>query len=252
MKTGTDRSAAPAAGSQVGRKSRHSARAEAQERALIIQHNLVARLMEVQEEERTAFARELQEDLGQKLAAIQLNMSLLMTGFQDHTQLVARSAVIEELISSSIVTVQRISSELRPVMLDLLGLAAALEWKVQKISKRGGITCKTVIILPEKRVDHTVSTAIFRIVQEALSNVERHSGATHIELNLVERKGWLMLSVRDNGRGLRAEEKNSPLSFGIATMQERAKSLGGKLRIFGSPTQGTALFVRLPLSEKED
>jgi signal transduction histidine kinase len=137
-------------------------------------------------------------------------------------------------------------------MLDLLGLVATLEWKVQKFRKLSKIACKSVILLPEKEVDRTVSTAIFRIVQEALSNVEHHSGATLVELNLVEKKGVLMLSVRDNGRGIQANEKNGLFSLGIASIRERARSLGGKMRIFGSPLRGTALFVRIPLSGKEN
>lgn len=216
------------------------------------QRKLAAHLINVREEERTTIAREIHDELGQMLASLQLNVSLISMEYHDHEQLVARTKAMEQLISSSIMTVQRISSELRPVMLDQLGLADAMEWQAQEFQKKSGIPCKTIILLLEKKVDRGVSTAIFRIFQEALTNIIRHSGATFVRATLVEKKGWLTLSVLDDGRGIADSEKKDLQSFGIAGMRERADAFGGKLKICGSPRYGTALFARIPLAVKED
>jgi hypothetical protein len=219
--------------------------------SLRMQRKLASHLMSAREEERTAVAREIHDELGQMLAALQLNVSLMAQEYRDHAQLVARTKEMENLITSSIMTVQRISSELRPVMLDILGLADAIEWQAKEFQKRSGIPCKTIILLAEKKQDRDISTALYRIFQEALSNVIRHSGATSVQVNLVERKGWLVLTVRDNGRGITEKEKKDVQSLGIAGMLERTETFGGRLRICGTPHQGTALFVRIPLEGKE-
>ncbi|RII27972.1 MAG: histidine kinase [Geobacter sp.] len=230
---------------------RHKKWEEALNVSLSQQRKLASRIMSVREEERTAVAREIHDELGQMLAALQLNVSLMAQEYSDHAQLVARTKAMENLITSSIMTVQRISSELRPVMLDILGLADAIEWQAKEFQKRSGISCKTIILLTEKKQDRDLSTAVYRIFQEALSNVIRHSGATTVQVDLVERKGWLVLTVRDNGRGIAEQEKRDVQSLGIAGMRERAETFGGKLRICGAPQQGTALFVRIPLTGKE-
>jgi signal transduction histidine kinase len=216
------------------------------------QRKLAAHLMATHEEERTVVAHEIHEELGQMLAALQMNVALISMEYHEHAPLVARANMMEQLITSSLMAVQRISSELRPVMLDLLGLADAMEWKAQKFQQKTGIPCKTVIILAEKKVDRAISTAFYRIFQEALSNVIRHSGATLVQMNLMERKGWLTLSVRDDGRGIIEKEKTDLMSLGIAGIRGRTEDLGGKLRIFGSPQYGTALFARIPLTGKGD
>jgi signal transduction histidine kinase len=209
-------------------------------------------LMAIREEERKNIAREIHDDLGQMLASLQLNVSLMAMEHRDNEKIAASTALMEQLISSSILTVQRISSELRPVMLDLLGLAEAMEWQAQEFQKKSGILCKVIILLAEKNVDRDVSTAIYRIFQESLTNVIRHSGATRVQAYLVEKKGYLTLSVCDNGRGIVESEKNNLQTFGIVGMRERAEALSGKLRICGSSRNGTALFARIPSSKKED
>lgn len=216
------------------------------------QRELAAHLMAIREEERTTVAREIHDELGQMLASLQLNVSLITLEYHDHDQLVSRAKAMEQLIASSILTVQRISSGLRPVMLDLLGLADAIEWQAQEFTKLAGIACKTIILPAEMKVERNLATAIYRIFQEALNNVMRHSGATHVHVYLLGRKGWLTLSVRDDGRGISEKEKKDILSLGIAGMRERAEAFGGKLRIFGSPQHGTSLFARMPLAKKED
>ena len=233
-------------------KLQHKKREEKLINSMKQQRKLAAHLMATQEEERTVVAHEINEELGQMLAALQLNVSLISMEYCDNAPLVARANMMEQLITSSLMAVQRISSELRPVMLDLLGLADAMEWKAQKFQQKTGIPCRTVIILADKKVDRAVSTAFYRIFQEALTNVIRHSGATLVQMNLMERKGWLTLSVRDDGRGIFEKEKTNLMSLGIAGIRGRTEELGGKLRIFGSPQYGTALFARIPLAGKGD
>lgn len=220
--------------------------------ALMRQKKLATHLMAIHEEERTAVAREIHEELGQMLAALQLNVSLISMENRDNQQLLARTGTMEQLISSCISTVQRVSSELRPVMLDQLGLADAIEWKAQLFQKKTGIPCKTVIVLSEEKLDRAIATALYRIFLAALSNVTRHSGATSVQVDLVEKKGWLNLSVRDDGRGITEKEKKDLQSFGIAGIRERAEALGGKMRIYGSTQHGVALFVRIPLVSREN
>jgi signal transduction histidine kinase len=177
---------------------------------------------------------------------------MMVQEYRDPTKLASRTRNMEELINSSIRTVQLISSELRPVMLDLLGIADSIDWQVREFQRKTGIVCKTVILLGDKCVNRDVSTAIYRILQEALNNVIQHSGAKHVEVFLLGKKGRLTLVVRDNGRGITAREKNSNRSHGISGMRERSAALSGKLRICGSSQQGTALFARIPLAVKEN
>ncbi|GLI39382.1 PAS domain S-box protein [Geobacter hydrogenophilus] len=216
------------------------------------QRRLSFHLMSAREEERTVVAREIHEELGQMLAALQLNVSLVTKEYLDHAKLVARTQAMEQLITSSIMTVNRISSELRPVMLDILGLADAIEWQAKEFEKKSGIRCKTTVLLTQKKVDRDVSTAVYRIVQEALSNVARHASADHVRVTLVEKIGRLTLSVSDNGRGITEREKNNPQSLGIAGMRERAEAFGGRLRICGSSRQGTTVIARISLAREGD
>jgi PAS domain S-box-containing protein len=213
--------------------------------------NLSANLQFVREEERKAIAREIHDELGQLLASIQMGVSLLAGEYSDHRSLVAKTAEMEIMIANGIKTVQRISSELRPVMLDVLGLAEAFEWQGQEFKKRTGIDCKITVLLMEKVVQADVSIALFRIFQESLTNVQRHSQATKVEACLVERSRNYTLTVRDNGRGITVAEIQSSQSIGLIGIRERVFILGGKMKIFGSPDRGTALFVRVPVKPRE-
>ncbi|KAB0670440.1 PAS domain S-box protein [Oryzomonas sagensis] len=232
--------------------SRHKKWEETLKDSLMRQRILASHLVTIREEERASVAREIHDELGQMLASLQLNVSLIALEYRDHKQLVARAKQMEQLVSSSIMTVQRISAGLRPVMLDLLGLADAMEWQAQEFRKMSGIPCTINMQPMEKKLDRNLSTAIFRIFQEALTNVVRHSGATRIQADLAVRKGWLTLAVRDDGRGITEEEKKAHFSLGIAGMRERAEAFGGKLRICGSLHRGTILFARVPLGRKEE
>lgn len=214
--------------------------------------NLSAHLQSVREEERKSIAREIHDELGQLLASIQFGVSLLASEYSDQQTLVAKTNEMKIVIGEGIKTVQRISSKLRPAMLDVLGLPDALEWQSQEFQKRTGISCKISVFLFEDNVDTDVATALFRIFQESLTNVQRHSKATKVEAQLVQRRRNYTLSVRDNGRGITVKEIASPLSIGLIGIRERAFIIGGCAKIFGAPEQGTTLLVRVPLKPKED
>ncbi|MBT1072407.1 sensor histidine kinase [Pelotalea chapellei] len=213
--------------------------------------NLTANLQSIREEERKAIAREIHDELGQLLASVQLGVSFLAGEYSNHQNLVAKTREMEIQIAEGIKTVQRISAELRPAMLDVLGLADALEWQSQDFQKRTAIECKINVLLLENRVHPDVATALFRIFQESLTNVQRHSQATRVEAQLVQRSRYYSLTVRDNGRGITSEEIASPQSIGLIGIRERVFIIGGSMRIFGSSEQGTALFVRAPVTPKE-
>lgn len=214
------------------------------------QRKLTAHFRAILEDERKSIARVIHDDLGQMLATIQLNLSLMVSGFGDDRQLVARVASVEQMIAKTFLTIQQMSAELRPVLLDKIGLAEAVDFQMQEFQKRTGISSKAIILLYEKNVDINVSTAICRILEEALINISRHSGASTVRLTLVEKKGWLNLFIGDDGRGITENEKSDYKSFGIVRMRDWASSVGGKLRAFGVERRGTLLFVRIPLSDK--
>ncbi len=214
------------------------------------QKKMTAHFMAIREEERKSVAREIQEDLGQMLASMQLNLSLMTLESHDQTQIAVRTKELEQLISSSISAVQRISSQLRPVMLDQLGLAEAIEWQLQEFMKSSGIPCKGIILLKEKSVHIEVATAIYRVLQEALVNIFNCSGATDIQVTLLERSGFLTLSVCDNGSGLSGNIISEERSLSIARMREWAMVFGGKLRICSTSSNGNALLARIPINRQ--
>lgn len=235
----------------IQEKTQHQKREEKFNNSMIQQRQLLANIIAIQEQERTSIAEEIQEELGQMLASLRVSASLISDEYRDHAQLVDRVMAMEQLIISAITAVQRISSELRPVMLDLLGLADAIEWKALKFQKRTGITCKTTLLLENNEIDSELSTVVYRIFQEALANVSLHSYATLVQVTLMERKGRLMLTVHDNGQVIVDEDSNKLQFLGIERIRGRAAAFGGKVKIFGVAQGGTALFARLPKSREE-
>lgn len=212
---------------------------------------LSERLLLVQEEERTRIARELHDDLGQALTALKMDVGGLVAMLPPS----AASAPLQNRLISRIVgtlddtvtAVQRISSELRPSVLDDLGLAAAIEAEALRFEQRTGIECE--LSLPdhdEVRVSGPAVTAIYRIVQEALTNVARHANASRIELRLRQRPDELLLEIRDDGRGITAEEVSDPHSLGLIGIRERADLAGGTVHFEGVAGRGTIVSVRIP------
>lgn len=209
---------------------------------------LAARIQRVREEERASIAREIHDELGQACTAIKMDLALIGRKItKRQTQLRAKIESSMRLVDDMIVTLRRIASDLRPRTLDDLGLAAALEWQGQEFEKRTGIKCHLVLPHEPLDLDPERSIAIFRIFQESLTNVTRHSKATNVEAHLEIAEDQLIFRVRDNGKGFDPEEAKAKKSLGLVGMQERAHLLRGEVRIEGVPGAGTTMILRIPL-----
>jgi PAS domain S-box-containing protein len=208
---------------------------------------LTAQLHGVREKERTSLARELHDQLGQALTAIRIDLAALRStpGSNERSQ---KIDAISGLVDETIHTVRRISTELRPGILDDLGLVAAVEWAADEFQARTGIACQ--VLLPDNipAIELDRATALFRIFQETLTNIARHSGATRVSINLSQESGYLSLEVRDNGRGISEEQLSAAASLGILGMRERALLLAGEFFI-GNPGAGTVVRVRIPCAD---
>jgi signal transduction histidine kinase len=203
----------------------------------------------MQEEERIRIAREVHDELGQLLTAIKMDMSLLRSELEPGGPLHKRVSATVDLVNSTIKTVQRITSELRPSILDNLGLAAAIEWQAGEFESRYGIPVELEIPDEYLPVTSTIATAVFRIFQETLTNIARHAQAEHIRVLLEERNNQLAMEVEDDGIGLADEALEQPQSFGIMGMRERAKLVGGVLELGPAGDRGTRVRVTIPLPE---
>jgi signal transduction histidine kinase len=145
--------------------------------------------------------------------------------------------------------VQSLSSELRLGQLDTLGLTAAIEWQLEEFSRRSGIACKAARLDEITNYSDAQRTAVFRVLQEALTNVARHAHATEVEVSLESGSDHLGLTVRDNGRGITPAELNDRKSIGLLGMRERVQSVGGEIEITGGPGRGTTVRVRVRASQ---
>jgi len=206
-------------------------------------------LQSVREEERTRIAREVHDELGQALTSCKLDLSWIANRLPRHLKpLLDKTRRLSEHIDFTIQTVRRISSELRPGVLDHLGLAAALEWQANEFQNRTGIRCDVHASLREPVLAQELNTTLFRIFQETLTNIIRHAGATRVAVNLKETDGNILLQVRDNGRGISDAEQTSPGSMGLLGMRERAALLGGDFKITTpARTRGTQITVSIPV-----
>jgi signal transduction histidine kinase len=228
---------------ELQQEMRGREQAEADQRRSLEQlRALAARLQTVREEERTRVAREIHDALGQSLTAIKMELAIL---FRDQPVPLERESVLK-LIDGAIQSVRRISTELRPGILDDLGLVAAVEWTAEEFEARTGIECYVSLPEADLEMDGEHATALFRILQEALTNVARHAKATQVIVRLSEEEGDLSLEVRDNGRGIPEEQFASGRSLGILGMRERALLLGGGVTINSAPGTGTSVRVRIP------
>jgi signal transduction histidine kinase len=208
---------------------------------------LSERVLVVQEQERMRVAREIHDDLGQLLTALKMDVIGLMEKTPPAPELAPMIDRIGLTLENAVTAVQRIASELRPSVLDDLGLFAAIEYETQTFEERTGIECELSIPENPPAIEKAAATAIYRMVQEALTNVARHSNAVRVELRVRERAGNLLLEIRDDGRGVTAEELSDPASIGLIGIRERAEILGGTTRFKGVPGRGTIVSIRLPL-----
>jgi len=209
-------------------------------------------LQTVREEERTRIAREVHDELGQALTGCKLDLSWIASKLakeKDLKQLLEKTRALSTHIDSTIQMVRRIATELRPGILDHLGLAAALEWQANEFQTRTGIKCEVRANLRERSLHPDLNTAFFRIFQETLTNIIRHAGATEVNVHLKERDGRIVLEVKDNGRGISKEEISNSLSMGLLNMRERAGLLGGDFKIAaGAGGKGTKVMVSIPIA----
>ena len=210
--------------------------------------NLSIYLQSVREKESTRIAREIHDELGQSLTAIQMDLSWLSTSLPSgDISLAGKVQRMRRLVDTTIDSVHRISTELRPILLDDLGLTAAMEWQVQDFQGRTGVKCKAHLNCRDNLIEKDLATTIFRIFQETLTNIARHADAVLVRVRLAQKGGELCLDVSDNGKGITPEQIRNPKSFGIVGIRERVNMWGGSVTITGEPQKGTTIKVRIPM-----
>jgi len=214
--------------------------------------DLSEHLQSARETERAQIARDVHDELGQNLAALKMDISWLEKRLSEdqnpqNDTLKDKMGSISKLLDTTVQTVKRISSELRPPILDDFGLSAAIEWLAGDFENRTGIRCVIEKDIDEPVVEDTIATPVFRIFQEALSNIHRHSGATRIQTLLNVSADSFQMVVEDNGRGITNEEISDPRSFGLVGIRERVLLLGGEVEIKGIPNKGTILELNIPI-----
>jgi PAS domain S-box-containing protein len=213
---------------------------------------LAANLEAVREEERIQIARELHDQLGQALTAMKFDLAWLTDRLvQKDATLAHKAKAVTAQMDTMIKTVRRIATELRPGMLDDLGLAASIEWLARDFEKRTGIVCQVSVSSPDWPVPRAPSLALFRIFQEALTNVVRHAGAHSIAVQLAATPEALTLQIHDDGRGIQTGQISGLHSLGLLGMRERARRLGGIFNIQGVPGDGTIVTVSIPLKSND-
>jgi PAS domain S-box-containing protein len=210
---------------------------------------LGARLSEIREDERRDIARELHDQVGQALTALKLDLHWIAAKVSADAEQRARTTRMESLLDETLETTRRISSTLRPAVLDDLGLSAALRWQAHEFAQRTGVSCD-VDAPPDAVVPPAVALTLFRILQEALTNVARHAAARRVTVSLALRDDAVTLVVSDDGKGLVAEVAAKPTSLGLLGMRERVLAIGGALTITGEPGRGTTVTATAPLAPK--
>jgi PAS domain S-box-containing protein len=209
---------------------------------------LSAHVEKVKEKERMRIARELHDDLGGNLTAIKMALALMARhrGLEE-TVYFEKVQYVNDLVDRTIEAVHRISADLRPSILDL-GIVAAIKWQAKEFEKQLGTPCKVSTNKKDIELHPDYATALFRIFQEALTNVGKHAKATRVAVHLARSNRSISLEVTDNGRGLAATDRLKPKSFGIRGMEERASALGGKLTVTSPSEGGTSVTIKIPLA----
>jgi PAS domain S-box-containing protein len=214
---------------------------------------LSARLHSAREEEGTRIAREIHDELGGALTGLKWDLEKIdntLNGLADGLQLTEvrnRIGSMTTLIETTITTVRRIAAELRPGVLDDLGLVAAIEWQIEQFQSRSGLKCHWTNNAKEIELDREKATAVFRILQEILTNVLRHAGATNVYVKLGRTKHYFEVEVKDDGRGITESQRLNSRSLGLLGMKERALLVGGDVRVTGKEGAGTTVVVRVPV-----
>ena len=204
----------------------------------------------MREEESTRVARKIHDELGQSLTALQMDLSWLLDRLPAKNKVIRKKTQsMSSLVDSTIESVHNITTELRPSLLDDLGLPAAIEWQAADFQKRSGICCLAHIKCANGVTAKELATTIFRIFQEALTNIARHARATLCKVNLTENEKELCLEVTDNGVGITQWQVDDSRSFGMIGMRERAHLWGGTVHVSNTKPSGTTVRVLIPLSK---
>lgn len=214
-------------------------------------HDLALHLQDVREDERKRIARDIHDDLGQILSVFNLELMGIKNSLEvDQKSLSENIEEVMKMADNAIDTVQRISSDLRPALLDDLGLFAALEWQTEEFEKRTGIKCELTVEPWNTILSKNITVAIFRIFQEALTNILRHAEATKVYISLKRSVNILTLEVIDNGKGITENEISKSDSLGLLGIRERISPWDGKLHIIGTAGKGTKLTLSVPLGKE--
>jgi PAS domain S-box-containing protein len=209
---------------------------------------LASAMHEVREAERTRIARELHDELGQALTALKMDVDLLQSLIPpERADVIERAAAMRGLLDFTVQTTRRISADLRPLVLDDLGLRAAAEWLVQQLRQRTQLSCSLSIDPSLGELGEPYASAIFRVMQESLTNIAKHAQASRAEIRLEREGDEAVLTVRDDGVGMDQRDESKPRSFGLRGIRERVLVLAGEVRIVSRPGGGTTLVVRVPL-----
>lgn len=201
------------------------------------------------EREKTRIARELHDELAQSLTALKMDTIWVRDNLA--ADIPAASAKLGDMLGmldTTVASTRRIAADLRPLMLDDLGLVPAIEWLAQNFGQRTGVPC-TLKVEEDVELHEPYATAVFRIVQESLANVAKHAGASRVEVSIERIPGAVVLQVRDNGRGFVADAPRKPYSLGLMGLRERTQLLKGSLRVDSQPGQGTCIDVHIPVAE---
>jgi signal transduction histidine kinase len=208
---------------------------------------LTGHLQFVREEERTRIAREVHDELGQALTGLKIDLSWISGKVRGDRVLQRKIKSMAANLDETIQAVRRIATEMRQGVLDSLGLVAAIEWQAMDFQDRTGIPCEVKIDIKEAIWGREFSTSCFRIFQETMTNVIRHAHATRVTVRLSQVGQELVLTVRDNGRGISEKEILHPRSIGLIGIRERVAQLGGQVFFFGVPTRGTTMTMKVPM-----
>jgi signal transduction histidine kinase len=217
--------------------------------------SLTAKLESVREEEKARLSRQIHDEVGQILTGIKIENTRVTAWLEelggDATPDRVRNKLreISSLLDEALNTVRRIARELRPSLIDDLGLVAAVEWQIGSFQDRSGLPCRLRRNLSDSNLPKPVAVEVFRILQEALTNILRHAQARGVKVWLYRAGTRLVMTVQDNGKGIGQAPLDSSKSLGIIGMQERAYHVGGTLRIWGRPGKGTSVRLQIPLGE---
>ncbi len=211
---------------------------------------LGSRVQVLREEERKRISREVHDELGQSLTAIKMDLSWLSHRLSSHdAPLRERIKSTLNIVDETVASVRRIASELRPGILDDLGLAAAIDWQSQEFQARTGIRCQLRITSENIPLEPERAAAMFRMFQEILNNIAQHARATQVQIRLMQNAGTVILEIRDNGKGVSEDQISDPKSLGLLGMRERALLLGGHVAVHGEEGRGTAVVVQIPIEK---